>query len=70
MNLSTGRTQLYTAQKTLRLQWEEVRNDWNDPVSATFEEIFFLPLDNQVKTTLGAIDRLTSTLARLRQDCE
>ena len=70
MKLNTGRTQLYSAIKTLRLRWDETKPNWTDSVCKSFEEEYYLPLDLQVSSTLQAIDRLSGTLAQMRQECE
>ena len=69
MNLTTGRTQLYSALKTLRLRWGETKEVWTDAVRKDFEEDFFVPLDQQVLTTLRAIDRLSEIISEMRQQC-
>jgi hypothetical protein len=69
MHLSTGWTELNSALKAMRLQWEEVKNDWNDSVSQDFERQRWEPLAVQVQATLRAIDRLAPILAKAQQEC-
>jgi len=69
MNLTTGRTQLNSALKTLRLHWEETKEVWTDAVRRDFEEEFFVPLEQEVQTTLRGIDRLSQIVGEMRQQC-
>jgi hypothetical protein len=69
VNLGSGWIELNSALKTMRLRWDEVKNDWHDPVSGDFEENHWTPLESQVVATLRAIDRLAPVLAKAQQDC-
>lgn len=69
MSLTTGRIQLHAAMKNAHERWEEVRHAWHDKVSAEFEETCLLPLEQQVKSTLRAIDRLSAVLAQMHEEC-
>jgi hypothetical protein len=69
MSLSTGRIQLHSAMKTAKEHWEEVRLAWHDKVSAEFEESCLVPLEQQVQSTLRAIDRLSAILVQMHEEC-
>ncbi len=69
MNLDTGWTELNAALKTLRLRWDEVQTTWDDPVRQEFEEQRWAPLEQQVVSTLRAMDRLRPILAKAQQEC-
>ena len=69
MALSTGRTKLYNALKTLRIHWEAMQEIWNDPVRQDFEENFWKVLDPQVQATLRATDRLDQVLTKMHREC-
>ena len=69
MSISAGSGKINLALKALRARWEETKTRWNDPVSQTFEENHWTPLEAQVLTTLRAIDRLAQELAQARQEC-
>jgi hypothetical protein len=69
MNLTTGWIELNSSLKTMRLRWEEIKNDWNDPVSREFEEKDWAPIEAQVEAALRAIDRLSPLLAKAKQEC-
>jgi hypothetical protein len=70
MDFTTGSSKLGLALKTLRLQWEETKTRWDDPVSRAFEEQHLVLLDEQVQTTLRGLDRLTGAFLQARQDCD
>jgi len=65
MNVPVG--QLGKAWKTLRLQWEDARTLWNDPVRWDFEKEYWALLDVQVPDTLGAMEHLQQVIAQARQ---
>lgn len=69
MELSTGSMKLSLAGKTLHAQWEEVKTNWKDRVSQSFEENHLRLLEMQTTSTLNAINRLAQTLAQARADC-
>ena len=69
MNLSTGWIELNSALKELRLQFEEVKPDWNDAVRRGFDDNHWQPLEAQVVATLRAIDRLAPILTKAQQEC-
>lgn len=70
MKLSTGRIKLHSAMKVLAHRWDDTKPGWNDPVCQEFEEQYVLPLDQQVASTLRAIDRLSQVLEQLHHDLE
>jgi hypothetical protein len=69
MSLTTASISLADGLKTVGVLWEEARAGWDDPVSRDFETSYWMPLKNQVESTLGALDRLGPVLARARQEC-
>jgi hypothetical protein len=69
VNLSTGWTSLNAALKDMRILWEQIRADWDDPVSKDFEENHWAPVELQCVATLRAIDRLTPVLAKAQREC-
>jgi hypothetical protein len=69
MSLTTASISLADGLKTAEMLWEDARAGWDDPVSRNFESKHWLPLKNQVESTLAALDRLAPILARAQQDC-
>jgi hypothetical protein len=69
MSLDSGWSELSAALKDLKRRWEEVRQQWDDPVSRDFEERTWTPLEDQTVAVLRALDRLAPVLDRARRDC-
>ena len=57
LNASTG--EMSAALKTLREQWEQVRELWRDGVAEEFENTFWKTLESQVAGAVKAMDRLS-----------
>jgi hypothetical protein len=69
MSLTTGRSKMFNAMKTLSIHWHEVQEVWNDPVQRHFEEKFWKPLESQMASWLRANDRLELQMQQMRRDC-
>ena len=69
MSVTSAAIDLSNALKTIRLAWEETQQSWNDAVSRDFEENQWVPLDNQTRAVIQALDRLAPILARAVRDC-
>ena len=69
MSLDTGRYQLYSGLKSLRLRWEETREYWQDAVAQEFIKDYWEAVEPRAQATLAAIDRLANVLARVKQEC-
>jgi hypothetical protein len=70
MTLTTGRTKLLEAYKTLLVRWEETRDGWGDQAGQEFEAEYWEPIGPQVQAALRAIDRLAAVLSQMRHECE
>jgi hypothetical protein len=70
MTLTTGRTKLHEAYKTLQVRWEETREGWGDVACREFEEAFWEPIGPDVESALRAIDRLAVILLQMKNECE
>lgn len=70
MNFYDSKAKLSFALEKLKLRWGETQTDWRDAVSRDFQEQFLDPLEEQVATTMGAIDRLVDVLRGAEQDCK
>jgi hypothetical protein len=66
-NLNSAITQLDTAFKTLRQRWESTSAVWNDPVSRSFAQDYWAPLEEQVQATGREMDRLAQVIAQARR---
>jgi len=69
MSLATGRYQISSAMKTLRVRWDITCMSWRDAVRREFTERHWNTLEGQLPAVLDAIDRLDQLLARARQEC-
>lgn len=69
MALSTGRSKLHDAHKTLRAHWEAVEGVWKDSVRRDFEDNYWKPLEPEIHATLRGIDRLAQVLQQVHNDC-
>lgn len=70
MALYSGSAKLTKGLKTLRLQWEEVKQRWNDPVRHGFEKDYFELLEALVAQSLRGIEHLGQQLDQAKHDCE
>ena len=69
LSLTAGWTELNSALKALRDNWEDIKTQWDDAVQQYFEEHFWTPLENQVRSTLRGIERLSPVLVKVQKDC-
>lgn len=69
MNLSTGRTKMSGGLEDLRLHWEEIKANWNDPVRKDFEEKYWVELEEVVLTAVRGIDRLDQVIRQAQNEC-
>ena len=67
--LSAGQTKLSQAMKTLRERWDAVQEHWKDRVRDEFEEKHLREIQERVRATLGAMDRLREVVERAERDC-
>jgi hypothetical protein len=70
MSLATGRYQLTSAMKTLRIRWDQTCLSWRDEVRRQFTERFWNTLEGQVGPLVSAIDLLDQVLTQARQECQ
>ena len=69
MSLNTAWIELNNGLKTLRLTWEDAREQWKDAVGRDFESQRWEPLELQVMSTLRALDVLAPLLAAAQREC-
>ncbi len=70
MGVYEGRGQLSRAMKDLMHRWVEAKSNWDDSNSAAFEEKYLLPLDQDMRSAVSAMDTMAVLLAQARNDCE
>ena len=69
MSLDLARHRLLSSHEALIENWEATRHVWQDQVGAAFAKERLEPLAPLVANTLGAMDRLSQVLNRVRHDC-
>ncbi len=69
MDITSDRARLYNLFKDLRVRWEQVQDQWNDPVRRDFEENHWVELETRVHAALQAMERLAQVLVQVRHDC-
>lgn len=69
MGVYEGRGQLSKALRDLLRQWAEACAAWQDANTAQFEKEFLLPLEQDVKNALAAMDHMAVLLNQIRQEC-
>ena len=70
MSVDAGRAKLNQALKDLLAQWHHVQSSWRDAASRDFEAKQLGPIESDVRTGLGAMERLSEVLRRLHRDCQ
>ncbi len=70
MGVYEGRGALSKAIKQLQLHWAETRMHWDDVQSRVFEQRFLLPLENDLRQALAAMDHMSQVMAQARKDCQ
>ena len=67
--MSAGSARLTGALKTLKLQWEETKDSWNDKIRQDFESTHMLPLESRASAAARGMDQLSEVLKKVRHDC-
>ena len=70
MRFGANRSQLYDAQKTARVRWDQTAELWGDAARREFEENVWVPLDEHVSGVLRAVDQLAVVFTQVRHECE
>ena len=68
-DLQSGSARLHLALKTLRLRWEETKEQWGDKTRVAFEENHLAEIDAVIGSTLEAVGRMGEMLGRAQRDC-
>ncbi len=66
--MNVGQAKLRDALKELRLRLDRTRADWDDAARERFERDFIAPLEAKVAMAMGAMERLSETVAAVRRD--
>ena len=70
MGMHEGRAALRKSVKELVMHWTEVRAHWNDGNARSFESKYLVPLDQDAKAAVSAMDTMSALLGKIKSDCE
>jgi hypothetical protein len=70
MGVHEGRGNLNRALKDLTHRWQECKGSWDDAASETFERRFLVPLEQDLRKAVSAMDTMAVLLGQIRRDCE
>jgi hypothetical protein len=69
VDLTAGIGRMQDAMKTLRVRWDETKEQWSDQRSVEFEATYIEPLDPQVRMTMDKLRRLAQVFNQACQEC-
>lgn len=70
MSIDVGRAKLNQAMKRLLVRWRQTQASWRDSVGRDFETRQLAPMESDIRSGLGAMERMSEVLQRLRRECE
>ena len=69
MGVYEGRGQLSRSMKDLMLRWLEAKSNWDDAQAERFEEHYLLPLEQDMRSALSAMDQMAILISQAKHDC-
>ena len=70
MSLMESKGALSKAAKELFARWSDVKDVWSDAQSHEFEKGYITLIEQDVRSALGAMDRMSQVLQKIENDCE
>ena len=70
MSLVESSGAISKAAKELWARWHSVQGVWQDAQSREFETVYLFQIEQDVRSALGAIDRMNQVLQKIENDCE
>jgi hypothetical protein len=70
MGMHEGRAALRKSVKELFMHWNEAKAQWNDGNARGFESKNLIPLEQDAKTAISAMDTMSALLGKIKSDCE
>jgi hypothetical protein len=70
MSVMDSKGGLSKATKELFAKWHGVQDIWSDAQSREFEKTVLEPLEQDVRSALGALDHLNLVIQTIHNDCE
>jgi|HubBroStandDraft_6_1064221.scaffolds.fasta_scaffold2491999_2 hypothetical protein len=68
MGVQDGKAQINKAMKELWLRWMEAKSQWNDSMSQNLEKDRLVPLEQDMRGALNAMDHMAQLIQRIRRD--
>jgi hypothetical protein len=69
VSASANAARLDTLTRTLMERWQQTRHLWRDAKAQEFEDRYLRPLESEVRSAIGAVERLEAVLRKIRSDC-
>lgn len=69
MSPTAAKANLIGALTELRVRFDHVKDRWDDQTRRKFEQDVLLPLESQIRTAAGGLERLAEIMAAARRDC-
>ena len=70
MSLNDSKGTLARAAKDLMARWNDLQTVWSDTQSQEFEKTYLFPIEQDVRSALGAMDSMSQVLQMIENDCE
>lgn len=62
MSLEASMQQIYVSSQKLLTRWEILRETWNDPLYASIDAKFMIPLDREIRSAIVVAERMHEIL--------
>jgi hypothetical protein len=70
MSLMESKGTISKAAKELFARWEDVKTAWSDTQSNQFEKNYLVPLEQDVRSAMSALEQMEQALLKMHHDCE
>ena len=70
MSVNDSRARIVQAAKQLTSDWQYTKENWRDKKCAEFEKTYMAPLQAEIRTTLAAMEQISSILMHAKNDCQ
>jgi hypothetical protein len=70
MALQESRGKIAGGYRDLMALWGSTQVHWNDSMSHEFENKVLKPLEQDLRSAIGAMDQMAALMTQLRRECE
>ncbi len=70
MSDATNLAKLKDTLRTMRTNWQALRQEWRDPASDTINREVFEPAEDAVRTAILALEQLSQAIDHAKRDCD